>query len=371
MSEISNPYKPLFTLGALSGILGALLWWFFKIDLISFYPRQAHIQIMFFSFLWSFVAGFLMTAIPRMTSSHLANNYEVMLAIVLVLLQTGFNTLNFTTLAVYVYFAQILLILFFILSRFAQKRKIPFDGFFFMPTAFIMCVLGLFLYIFFQEEKYIRLFSGEAFIMNLILGLGSRLIPALSRLPNALMHPGIEFKLNLKTVFIKIFVLNLSYFLESSSFFTIAYFLRLAVLFSIAVNDFGLFKKSTTFSWVGMGLKTGIIMMLLSPALKLLSISIIPSAHLFYIGGISLITIMVATRVSLAHSETSLDYELKSFRIVLIICSLIVSAIARWLAGSELGLWLLLSILLFAISFLIWLDKHLRLILSSKIQMDS
>jgi uncharacterized protein involved in response to NO len=188
MSEISNPYKPLFTLGALSGILGVSIWWFFKTNLISFYPRQAHIQIMIFSFLWSFVAGFLMTAIPRMTSSQLAKNYEVILAVVLVIVQLGLNSFNLTTLAVYVYLSQILLILIFIVNRFAQKKKIPFDGFFFMPTAFIMCLIGIILFIIYKEEMYIRLFCGEAFIMNLILGLGSRLIPALSRLPNALMH---------------------------------------------------------------------------------------------------------------------------------------------------------------------------------------
>jgi uncharacterized protein involved in response to NO len=132
-----------------------------------------------------------------------------------------------------------------------------------------------------------------------------------------------------------------------------------------------LFKKSTTFSWVGLGLKIGVIMMLLSPLLKLINFNLISSAHVFYIGGLTLITVMVATRVSLAHSETSLDYELRSTRIAFTICLLVASTIARWLANYELGLWLILSIVLFVISFLIWLDKHLRLILTSKIQKDS
>ena len=118
MYAVKNPYKPLFILGVLFGLMGVLIWLFFDVGLIAFYPRRAHIQIMFFAFFWSFVAGFLMTAIPHMTDSRLTCSLEVWLASSLVLVQFILNFFNRTDLAVFFYFIQLIFLLFFILSRF-------------------------------------------------------------------------------------------------------------------------------------------------------------------------------------------------------------------------------------------------------------
>lgn len=373
MKKWDNPYKPLFALGVISGILGVILWPLFSHHWLDFYPRQSHVQIMFFAFFWSFVAGFLFTAIPRMTGASMASTMDLSVAMVLILLQNAVNYTSHFNLSVYFFTIQTIYLLYFIIPRFLEKRKIPFDGFLFFPSAFLMSLSGIALYFLYGDMRFLISLSGEAFLTNLILGLGSRLVPALSRLPNAFMHPGMSLPLQWKTVFIKVSILNLSFVTELLGYREASYAMRLAVVGYMAVDSFGLFKKSRVFSTLACGLKISVLFMLVSYTAKIwwLSHSSAAHSHLLYIGGFSLLTILVATRVTLAHSQSSLDYELKSIRIFLIAALLTASAISRWIANSDFsGYAATVSILFFVAAVFIWLLKHLSLIKSVFIQKD-
>lgn len=369
--EVSNPYKPLFSLGCVLGALGVSVWWFFDQGWIDFYPRQSHYQIMFFAFFWCFVSGFLMTAIPRMTGSHLAGRFEVAAALFLALSQALLNLTNQTNLAAYLYLLQLVFLLAFILRRFLIKRRVPFDGFIFMPAAFFMATLGIIFFKIFGDQKFLLIFSGEAFLLNLIIGLGSRLVPALSRLPNAFMHPGAEFKPNYLKAGLKMLSLNLSFVFEFMGLSALAFGLRFFVVLFIGIFDFGLFRRGTVFSMVALGLKAAVFMLLLGYSLKALNVSLIPSGHLVYIGGFSLLTLMVASRVTLAHSQTNLDYELKSLRLASVSGFFILATVLRWWSGYSLnGPLFWGSIVLFILALTVWLDKHLRLLTAHTIQKD-
>ncbi|MCB0420483.1 MAG: NnrS family protein [Bdellovibrionales bacterium] len=363
MGVVSNPYKLLFSLGVLFGTLGVLIWWFFNQGWISFYPRQAHFQIMFFAFFWCFVAGFLMTAIPRMTSTHLSNPIEVSLVALLTTSQVILNFFNLTRFSTILYIFQMGLLIVFILKRFLKFRKLPFDGFLFMPAAFLSAFVGLFLFLKLGDEKSLILFSGEGFLLNLIIGLGSKLVPAISRLPNAVMGPGVSFHPNYRRVVIKVLLLNSSFFLEYFGSIFSGNLLRTVVILYIAIVDFGLFKKGTVFSFVGAGLKSAAVFLVFGHLMRTFGLEVVPSSHLIYIGGFSLLTLMIATRVTLAHSEFSLDYELSSKRVVIITVLLCMASVFRWVSGYTFAgpvFWI--SIILYSLALLIWLDKHSKLI---------
>ena len=82
----SEPYKGLFILGALCSIVGVGQWILFYLGVIAEYPIKAHSQIMILGFVFSYVSGFLMTAVPRMTGTQSASLVEKSIASSLVLL---------------------------------------------------------------------------------------------------------------------------------------------------------------------------------------------------------------------------------------------------------------------------------------------
>jgi uncharacterized protein involved in response to NO len=371
-NKVDNPYKLLFSLGVVSALFGVMQWPLFSYHLLSFYPKQAHLQIMFFGFFWSFVAGFLMTAIPRMTGSTLANRYEVAIASGFVVAQILINYTYFNF-SPAIFLLQLSFTIYFILPRVLEKRKIPFDGFLFMPFAFLMAFVGVFAFYYSNDTRYLKVLAGEAFLTNLIMGLGSRLIPALSRLPNAFMHPGMAVPLEWKKTLLKVILLNMSFILEILGYIEFGYILRLAVVGYISVQSFGLFKKGSVFSMTALGLKMSVVFFLISyiNILFLKNYSIIAHSHWLYIGGFTLLTILIATRVTLAHSQTSLDYELKSRLLLSIIVFFFGSVFFRWISNYNIsGLWINLSLTFFMCGLLLWLFKHLLLVRSSIIQKD-
>lgn len=371
--RVDNPYKPLFSLGIVSGLLGVMVWPLFTHHWLAFYPKQAHVQIMFFGFFWSFVAGFLFTAIPRMTGTPLASVVDVLIAAVLIAVQNVINYTPYYESSAVVFIGQTLYLLYFIVPRFLEKRKIPFDGFLFFPAAFAMSLLGVVFYQVYGDMRFLIILSGEAFLTNLIIGLGSRLIPAVSRLPNAFMHPGMAVPLRWKTMFVKVFLLNTSFVAEAMGYKDLGNILRLLVVGYIAVDSFGLLKKGTVFSVVALGLKCSVFFMIMSYVARLIPSDHNPVAHshLLYIGGFSLLTLMIATRVALAHSQTSLDYELKSILVFSVVALVSLSALMRWLANYDISdVWIYLSIAFFTSAYLIWLAKHLTLIRSALVQKE-
>ena len=130
--ERIEPYILLFPTGCLLGFLGLVFWIFFQLGWIQFYPRALHGNLMFFGFLWSFVAGFLMTAVPKMTSTSAAHIGEISFAVALVFIQMVLNVRNLTDISVFVFLMQNAFLLFFVVRRFLVNRKVPFFGFIFL-----------------------------------------------------------------------------------------------------------------------------------------------------------------------------------------------------------------------------------------------
>jgi hypothetical protein len=165
----------------------------------------------------------------------------------------------------------------------------------------------------------------------------------------------------------------MSFILEILGYIEFGYILRLAVVGYISVQSFGLFKKGSVFSMTALGLKMSVVFFLISyiNILFLKNYSIIAHSHWLYIGGFTLLTILIATRVTLAHSQTSLDYELKSQLLLSIIVFFFGSVFFRWISNYNIsGLWINLSLTFFMCGLLLWLFKHLLLVRSSIIQKD-
>lgn len=65
----SEPYRVFFPLGLLAGIWGVMMWPLVYAGGLGFYPGEAHTRLMIEGFLGAFVAGFLGTAFPRLSGN--------------------------------------------------------------------------------------------------------------------------------------------------------------------------------------------------------------------------------------------------------------------------------------------------------------
>lgn len=318
-----DPYKLHFPMGLLSAIISALLWLFHQQQWLNFYPRNAHANLMFFGFLWSFICGFLMTAIPRMTKTDIPNKLEILLSGLFVPAQLLLNLNNMIYQSANLFLAQLLFLIVFIGSRFVIRKQIPFEGFIFLPFALLSATIAPIVHLLNIPISFsnIYLLSGQAFTLNLILGLGSRLVPMLSRVPSAI-SPELAGNNKKRLEFLILAItLNISFVGEFLNIIQPSYQLRALVCLFIAIKHFKILHKPMTRSYVGIGLRTAVWMLILGYTL-LSFVSVENQAqwlglqHLVFIAGFSLLTFMVATRVTLAHAGQSLDYE-KSVKLLL------------------------------------------------------
>ncbi len=366
-NQTPDPYRILFPVGVGLGAIGVLLWPLYTQGLLGFFPREAHSNLMFFGLMMAFVSGFLMTAVPKMTGTFPAAWVEILGASFLALLQAPVNLTLPGGWAVGLFSAQILFLLACLARRFLRNPVLPFSGFIFLPAAFLQALLGVAVFFLSDGNRRdaVTLLSSEAFLANLILGLGSRLVPVISRLPNALM-PDQRSAVHQWTPPVTVLVLvNSSYWLEMAGFSPfLAGGLRLLGFGFAAVKLLGLLENPVSWSAIGVGLKGAVTLLLLGEALRFVApASALAALHLTYIGGFSLVTFLISTRVMLAHGGADLHYEVGSPRVWAMGGLFAGAAMARFMAGANFtSPWILLSVTLFLSGAGLWTHKFFLLL---------
>jgi uncharacterized protein involved in response to NO len=208
----------------------------------------------------------------------------------------------------------------------------------------------------------------------LILGIGSRLIPALlgwGELPQIQAIQKKSLKTNyiqevpplLKILFIMLFC---SFFSEVFFMQQLGILIQTVVVFIISIKIWKIYKKpkSKTFQAWGLivsawCLNLGLLASLLCPNQS------IHTMHLFYIGGFGLMTFMIATRVLLAHGGHNVQMGEKSPWIIVIIFLIFMTALTRVSIGflpSTYQTHVMYAAWLWIISVVIWGIRFLRLV---------
>ena len=77
-SILREPFRLFFPLGILFGLAGTGHWLIYSMGLSSSYSSYYHAAIQIWLSMGSFVAGFLMTAIPRFASAENAKGHEIL-----------------------------------------------------------------------------------------------------------------------------------------------------------------------------------------------------------------------------------------------------------------------------------------------------
>lgn len=348
-----EPYRLFFPLGIPGAILASGIWFFYwlsNLQFISFnqsYPAIFHSEQMFGLFLLPILSGFLFTFIPRATASELPS-------LKMLLLFFAGEVILFSTayLENRIYFFILFLLLFTGLGVFTfdrlSKIKLKFLGsLIFLPGGLLLGIIGLgFIVLSLTAHSTFLHRAGKSLLYYgmmpaLIFAIGSKLILPLVASGNPEIRAAWFQKLS-----------------EISHRKVILFFLFFSLAFIIELLDVFIFQTSYLFSFYrGILFLTCSIWMVkyfhifeikhfkgASPALFLVSsysfviglggIAIFPNyavhfAHFYFIGGISLLILVIMTRVVLSHGGQDLEPEKKSKWIYAMGILLVLAALTR------------------------------------------
>jgi uncharacterized protein involved in response to NO len=303
------PYQIFFPLGLFSAISAVSIWFVKDLGLFLTPAFWIHSRLMMGGFLWSFITGFLMTAVPRMTGTASANRFEYVLALGCLVSQIiGAWILD----GRWFYGSSMALTLFlvFYAGRRIVRSKKPIPIFFsHVGIAIVLAFLGA-LYDF-RGDSYMALhlyYVGS--VLVLILGLGTRFFSYLSGLPSDFES---ETRKSVRLSFHALGCLTALLLFLAGNGHSLAY-LGLAVITTLYL--FFVWKVQRPSARPSALKITVRVAALMIPGCFilcwLLPLMFITWFHFLFIGCFALMTLSVATRVTLAHGSYPIDLEMKS-----------------------------------------------------------
>lgn len=319
----AEPFRIFFPLATLLGISGVSLWPLFFSGLHKFYPGPMHARLMIEGFLAGFVFGFLGTALPRLLSAPSLRRGELWSLVGLYLLTAGLHIGEQPRAGDVAFIALMLCFGGCMIARVRRRAELP-------PPAFVLAGFGLLsgligpvLWLCGLQgwaSGRVALFGGmllnQAFVLFLLLGVGTFLLPRFLRLRG--VRPMVEERTAspgwwLRASFSGATGLALlgSYWLEAGQpAAPAAVWLR-------AIAAIGFLAAMVPFHRQSLPVRTaplaaqvallalvaGLVFPLLWPGQR------IAGLHVVFLGGFSLITFTVATRVVLGHSGNEALFE--------------------------------------------------------------
>ncbi len=312
-------------MGWLFGFWGSFLWILFALHFID-YPGVFHPEIMMGGFILCFISGFITTAAPKFTNSFPATILDLRLSVIFTILQFVSlllpNPLYFRLAAL----AQFFFLSWFVGIRYLNKKSNPPIIFLLIAFGLLSGIAGLLLLIYGLSPDLGRVLFLQTYVMCFILGIGSRLIPSL------MGHEQRNFKvstvLELAIMFVSSYVIE---FLYSE---IVGNLMKDFVVIFIAFYVWIIHKlpKRRGFqSW-------GLWISCWSIVLGFLAVTFMPTErihllHLVFVSGLSLLTLMIGTRVSLSHGNHDMSLEMKSRYLLATICLFILAGLTRSSAG--------------------------------------
>ena len=322
-----EPFRLLFPIGTLFGLLGVGHWLSYALGWSSSYSGFYHASIQMSSYMYCFIAGFLMTAVPRFSASFHATGAELIAIFSLLAAQGVFLSMDRWVPAQICFALLLLTLAVFAIRRFSARRvpqvQPPME-FVWIPTGILMGLVGTVLAGFGRRELAPRWFLAagvpmvqQGFVLSIVLGVGGFMAPRLMGHPVSIV--GKDRSDIGRFHLLAGAVLFLSFLVEGAGAVAAAYLIRAAVVTVefVAIARFHL-PPRTDAQYLHL-LRLSLWMM----AAGLWSAGFFPGyrvamLHLVFLGGFSLMVFAVATMVVLSHSAeaAALTRPLWIFRVI-------------------------------------------------------
>lgn len=341
-----EPFRLLFPLGTLLGIVGVLLWPAFLWGGYP-YPVFQHSGVMIQGFLTSFIIGFLGTALPRLLGvRHLGPGTTLALAGAVAVV-AGLHLAAWHG-AAHAAFLLLLGGFIFTLLRRARKREdLP-------PPAFVLVFGGMACGLLgagvhlpgavgvelpgWLEQLGKRLLF-EGYLLLPVMGVGAFLLPRFFDLPNRQALPE-SFRVFPKWKQRAAFagacggVVLVSFVFEAVGWWRAGYVLRAAAVLGYFAREVPIHKAVQAPGSLALALRLALV----SIPLGYLAMACFPAwritlVHIVFITGFSLLTFTVASRVILGHGGRQADFP-RPLKSVMAVAALFVLAMATRLAAD-------------------------------------
>lgn len=358
-SLLTEPYRLFFPLGLLLGLWGVTLWVLFVLFKIP-YPATVHSYLMIGGFLTAFTTGFLMTAVPRFTGTFHPEIYELGISFLGLVLLPFVSWMSIVGSSALLILLHLNLVLFFV-RRFLKRRAPLPHPFLFIPTSLLISILGHGLIILslggWLSSVYYsmgKLLAFYAFMLGIVLGVGSKIIPAFTG-QGLLVQKNGRLMLGVVALFFS------SFFIELFLNLRLGLSLRFLTIFYVAFRIWRIHQKPMNPSKLSFGLWISCWCLLIG----VLGGSLFPRYllewnHVVFIGGFGLMTLMIGSRVIIAHGGFDLVKEGENPWIAAIIGALLLTSCVRVLIHlfSTLSMPLLLcSATLWIFTLIFWWIK--------------
>jgi uncharacterized protein involved in response to NO len=311
-----EPFRIFIPLGVLIGISGVSLWPLYFSGLHKFYPGVMHSRMMIEGFMTCFVIGFLGTAAPRLTGTPHFSRGELISLLALLVGAVGMHIAERYVIGDSIFLALLLVFAARLGWRFSRRAELPPPSFALVAFGFLGAIIGVaLLLVGVAGEGFPRcallgsLLLYQGFLLELVLGVGGFLLPRFLTLPSRPELPETSemtaewkrrayFASGIGAVLLASFVIEV--FAESPRiaggirFLAVAIFLLAEIPLHHSAAQPVTFARSLRLALVFLLL--GLLFPVLWPWQRL------AGEHLIFIGGFTLITFAVATRVVLGHS---------------------------------------------------------------------
>lgn len=361
---IQEPYRLFFPAGTLCFLVGIFLW-LPQIWNPGSYPVVLHRFLLLNGFSAFFIAGFLMTAVPKFSQTFPARSFEVAVFSFIFLVGLFFALQENERMVFVVSAAEALWILFFLFSRIGKRKQNPPYSFIFIFVGLILWAISAIASLFSEPELWKRLHY-EGAIAAIILGVGSRLIPGIlghveivNTQRKQYEKPVSIFRTIPKEFLMMMLAFVASYF-ESEQ---IGNWIRAAVVIVISMRYWLLWKLPVERTALTKCIWCSAWLILISFVLRAVWVDgIIHASHAFFINGIALMSFLIATRVLQSHGPK--DKRLENSKVLYVVTALIfvssATRVSAFLMPEHYLTHLGYSALLLGLAALIWAFKYLK-----------
>ncbi len=335
MKELcKDPFRLFFPVAILCLLYASGIWIRFGVFNQGDFPVEAHANLFLGGFLFLTIMGFLLTAIPRFTQTDFLSKGELGMGVIVLLAVVSTYLFEATPWFWLSIFIGWLILLTFAARRFFKRAQNPPFTFVFVGLGVALGLLGsLFSFLanihydtFAHLENWGKLFFYDAMVMAFIIGIGGRLIPGILGFVEIVKEQREVYEkpvpfLKVIPIDIKIclVVFILSLIFEGIGLDRIGYVLRALVITFFSFRYWRLHERVETGKWHGRILKLSCWMLLLPSWLLCFFVAdAIHVKHLIYIGSYCLMTLMVASRVVMAHGSEGLEIEFRKLPYLLI-----------------------------------------------------